>query len=263
MNSSKLTRRDFLGLAGMTAVAGGITCVGGIVGYLGLEKLQQAPAATTPTPAERPAQIKQIERPVIITRAEWGARAPDHAAPNEKGFYDANNVEGWREYEGDLRDIYRTVVVHHSVLYETDDPTTMRAIQDQHMDLRGWADVGYHFGVGKTGQVFEGRDLKARGTHVEHFNYGSVGVVFFGDFDAETPYAPQIEQGRRLIEWLALRLALTHLAGHREFNDFTECPGNSMLVYLEEFAASAGLVRGTGGYRPAPEPSITPTAPAP
>jgi hypothetical protein len=264
MSTSKLTRRDFLGLAGMAAVAGSITCIGGVVGYLALDQLDpSSSSAVTPTPAARPARLKQIDRPTITTRAEWGAREPDHAAANESGFYDLSNPEGWREYEGDLRDIYRTVVVHHSVIYETDDPATMREIQDQHMDMRGWADVGYHFGVGKTGQVFEGRDLQVRGTHVEHFNTGSVGVVFFGDFDVETPPAVQIEQGRRLIDWLALRLSLTHLAGHREFNDFTDCPGDTMLVYLEGFALSAGLVRGTGGYEAPPEQLITPTAPAP
>ncbi|MBI5961254.1 MAG: N-acetylmuramoyl-L-alanine amidase [Chloroflexi bacterium] len=261
-SSNGLTRRDLLGLAGMTVTAAGLTCIGGIVGYFLVDELGQRSRSTasdpTPPPA-RSAWTKQIERPTIITRAEWSAREPNHAAENESGFYTLDNPEGWRDYEGDLRAIYRTVVVHHSVIYKTDDPTTMQEIQTEHLDLRKWADVGYHFGVGVSGQVFEGRSLGARGTHVEQFNSGSVGVVFFGNFEIQAPTQPQIDQGRRLIDWLALRLELTHLAGHGEFNDFTDCPGDNMLPYLDLFAISAGLVRGTGGYQPSPEQLITPT----
>jgi hypothetical protein len=256
-----ISRRDFLGLAGMAAVAGGLSCLGGVLGYLTFGRLSRRRTASplaAPPPA-RPAILKQIARPAITTRAEWNARAPDHTAENEPGVYSLDNPEGWRVYEGDLRTVYRTVVVHHSVVYDTDDPTTMRAIQDLHMDDNKWADIGYHFGVGKTGQVFEGRDLSVRGTHVEHFNTGSVGVVFLGNFQVEMPTQEQIDFGRRLIDWLALRLELTHLVGHYEFNDFTECPGQYLKGYLDAFALSAGLMRGTGGYQPPPEQLITPT----
>jgi hypothetical protein len=254
----RLSRREFLGLAGLTA--GGLTCVGGILGYL----LQRELSADRhgEQPAARLSVLKQIDRPVITTRAEWGAREPNHQAENESGFYNAeSNVEGWRDYEGDLRAIYRTVVVHHSALYETDDLTTMQAIQNKHMDERKWADVAYHFGVGRSGQVFEGRDLAARGTHVERYNTGSVGVVFFGNFDEELVAPEQLGAGKQLINWLALRLELTHLAGHREFNDITTCPGTNLAYYLDELAVSAGLIHSTEGYQPPPEQLITPTPP--
>jgi hypothetical protein len=256
-----LTRRQFIGLLGLMSTAGGITCVTSALGYLILEDFDHtsAPTATESATPPRSDQAKQIERPPIITRAEWGAREPNHDAVNEKGFYSLENPEGWREYEGDIRDIYQTVVVHHSVVYEGDDLSTMQEIQNEHMDDRGWADVGYPFGVGKTGQIFEGRDMKVRGTHVERYNTGSVGVVFFGNFQIDTPSLEQLEAGRQLINWLALRLELTHLAGHHDFNDFTVCPGTNMYFYLDAFASSAGLVLGIGGYEPPPEQLITPT----
>jgi hypothetical protein len=262
--SKRLSRRDFLGLAGMATVAGSLTCIGGLIGYLAIKGVGRVtPRVATvpaPTPTEtRPARVKQIERPPVTTRAEWGARAPDHKAENENGFYSLDNAEGWRAYEGDLREMYRTVVVHHAAEYEVDDQTTMKFIQDLHMDKRKWADIGYHFGVGRTGQVFEGRDLGVRGTHTEGFNTGSVGVVFFGHFERYAPTPEQLEAGRQLIDWLALRLELTHLAGHRDFNDFTECPGKYMIPSLPALANSAGLIYGTGGYQPPPEQLITPT----
>ena len=263
--TKRLSRRDFLGLAGMTTVASSLTCIGGVIGYLGWRHFNRAaPPDEIPTPiltpaGTRPAYLKQIERPPVVTRLEWGARAPYHEAENEKGFYSLDNVEGWREYEGDLRAMYRTVVVHHAAEYKDDDPTTMKYIQDLHMDDRKWADIGYHFGVGRTGQIFEGRTMSARGAHTEHYNTGSVGVVFFGHFERYAPTPEQLEAGRQFIDWLALRLELTHLAGHHDFNDFTKCPGKYMIPSLPVLAISAGLIYGTGGYQPPPEQLITPT----
>ncbi len=234
----------------MAAVASGLSCVGGIAGFLVFDRLSASRRATPSPPTIRPARLKQIDRPAITPRAGWNARDPDHTAVNEPGFYAPGNDEGWLVYQGDLRAVYHTVVVHHSVLYDTDDLTTMHVIQDQHMDLRGWADIAYHFAVGRDGTVFEGRDLASRGTHVEHYNTGSLGVVFLGNFQVEMPGAIQIDAGRRLIDWLALRLELTHLAGHDDFNATTECPGQFLIPYLGYLADSAGLQLGTGGYQP-------------
>jgi hypothetical protein len=234
----------------MAAAGSGLACLGTVLGYLALDRLISPSHVTVtplPTPT-RPTLLKQIDRPGILTRQDWGARVPNHEAPNEYGFYSADNPDGWRVYEDDLRAVYRTVVVHHSVLYEGDDLSTMRAIQEQHMDLRGWADIAYHFAVGQSGQVFEGRPLTVRGTHVEGFNTGSAGVVFLGDFTLDYPTPVQFEAGRRLIDWLALRLELTHLAGHSDFNNDTDCPGQHLRDMLPLLAQSAGLALGTGGY---------------
>lgn len=248
----RLTRRELLALMGVSAAAAGVSGAGGAL-YLLLNSWRgAAPEGTpfvSPSPPARPAQIKRIDRPPIVARADWGAREPDHNAANETGFASADNAEGWLDYPGDLRDVYRTVVVHHSVLYEEDDAMTMREIQAEHMDKRRWADVGYHFGVGRSGAVFEGRSLRARGTHVAGYNTGSAGVVFFGNFQEQTPTPQQLEAGTSLINWLALRLELTHLAGHSEFNPWSECPGANMVYYLDALAESAGLARGTGGYQ--------------
>ncbi|MEL7672484.1 MAG: N-acetylmuramoyl-L-alanine amidase [Chloroflexota bacterium] len=248
----RLTRRELLALMSVSVATIGVSGAGGVLYLLLNSGRRAAPEGTPPAPPAtpaRPAQIKRIDRPPIVARADWGAREPDHSAPNETGFAAPENAEGWLDYPGDLRDVYRTVVVHHSVLYEEDDVMTMREIQAEHMDKRRWADVGYHFGVGRSGAVFEGRSLRARGTHVAGYNTGSVGVVFFGNFQEQSPTPEQLEAGTRLINWLALRLELTHLAGHAEFNDWSECPGANMIYYLDSLAESAGLARGTGGYQ--------------
>jgi len=80
-----------------------------------------------------------------------------------------------------------------------------------------------------------------------------VGVVLFGNFEEENPSQEQIESARRLIDWLALRLELTHLAGHRDFNEGTDCPGDTLYSSLEALAESAGLTHSTDGYTPPPD----------
>lgn len=257
----RTTRRDFLTFIALGVTGGSLIGGSGLFGYLVFDYLSQRRVTASPSTAPpRPTLGAQPAVPPIILREEWGALPPDHTAANETGRYSLENPEGWRVYEGDLRDIYRTVVIHHSVIYEGDDVTTMREIQTRHMTERGWADIGYHFAVGKTGVIFEGRELAVRGTHVARYNTGSAGVVFLGNFEEESPSLVQLEAGRRLVDWLTWRLDLTHLASHHAFNDITKCPGAHMVAHLEGLAQSAGLLVGTEGYEPPPEQLITPAA---
>jgi hypothetical protein len=186
----------------------------------------------------------------VVSRAEWGAWAPDHQAVNEPGFYSADNPEGWLIYETELQEIYQTVIIHHAAFYEETDLSTMEAIQQLHRAERGWADVAYHFLVGKTGAIYEGRDWTVRGTHVESYNTGTLGICLLGNFMVEQPTDAQLASTRRLLIWLAYRLQLTHIAANRTFNALTQCPGDNLFRYLPELAAVADLRVGTDGYIP-------------
>ena len=88
------------------------------------------------------------------------------------------------------------------------------------------------------------------------FNTGSVGICLLGNFMNIAPTAPQIDSVRRLTQWLAQELQLTHLAGHRDFNDGTQCPGDNLFIYLDDFAQASGLERGVEGYIP-PEEEVS------
>ncbi len=253
---SDLSRRAVLGILGL----GGLVGLAGAGGMLGLILLKNArrTAQTPPTPDPRPP---------FVARADWGALPPDHSARNESGFYSADNPEGWRGYDGplagdsgplagdsgSLQDVYRTVVIHHSANYGADDLDTLLYIQDRHRNERGWADVGYHFFVGKTGVIYEGRALNVRGAHVAGYNTGSVGVCLLGNYEEQTPPVEQLAATLVLVEWLAGELALTHLAGHREFNTDTVCPGANLYPHLDMLARAAGLIHSTDGYLPSEE----------
>lgn len=239
------TRRQFLLLGGASLLA---SLSGGFLALRVWESLQGGArvVVVTATPS---ADATPEGRPPIVPREDWGALPPNHQAARESGFYSVFNPAGWRVYPGDLRDSYQTVVIHHSVTYEGDDERTLLAIQNLHREDRRWADVAYHYFVGKTGTIYAGRDVSVRGAHVGGYNTGSLGVCLLGNFMTENPSAAQLDATKQLIRWASASLGLTHLAAHRDFNaGTTQCPGDKLAVHLPSLAAEGNLSLGTAGY---------------
>lgn len=229
----KLSRREALA---------GIAVLGALTGVVALIEGRFTPVAWSIRRALLPAP----PMPMIVPRAKWGAVEPDHRAANEFGVTDDPKQGRWYVYPT-LEAIYTTVVVHHSatLLFANE---TMRSLQQLHMEVNGWADVGYHYAIDKNGIVYEGRDIHVRGASVAGHNTGTIGVVVMGDFRLDEPLDAQLTALQAMIDWLAYRYGLTHLAGHSEFNPETVCPGKNLAVYLDTLAQAAGLERGTGGY---------------
>lgn len=254
-----LSRRQFLTLLGLGCggTVAASTC-GSLTGLLILAQRNQQDEVSviqitaTPEPSTTP---ESVIYPLMIPRAAWGALEPNHNAENENGFYDPlTNPEGWRVYDVPLEEAYQTVVIHHSVIMEGEDNVaTLLEIQNAHRSDRRWADVGYHYFVGRDGIVYQGRDIRVRGTHTAGFNTGSVGVCLLGDYTQQIPTERQVRGAEGLVSWLEQRLQLTHLAAHNMFNSTTLCPGGNLLPYLGMFAANANLSLGIDGYIPPPE----------
>lgn len=248
----------FLGAGTASCIGGGL--IGGLILLLRPSKKNEVVYVTeTPQSITAPAIVKTtIPEPDIISREAWGALAPNHDATYEDGFYNADNPEGWRVYDMALEDAYQTVVIHHSVIYEADDDETMLEIQRFHREEREWADVAYHFFVGKSGAIYQGRDWSVRGTHVGGYNTGSLGICLLGNFMNQNPTDAQINSTNQLLAWLVFRLKLTHLAGHQDFNPDTLCPGDNLVAYLDSFATNHGLGHGIDGYKPPADATPTP-----
>lgn len=165
----KLISRRHLLIGLGAATAGTMLCAtGGAAGLVVLIAQHEAISPTS-TPTATPKPTATPPPPLMISRAEWGALEPDHNAQNEFGFYSTTNPEGWRIYDTPPDQTYQTLVIHHSVTYRGNNTDTVREVQRTHRQDRGWADVGYHFMIGKEGDIYEGRDLRVRGTHVEGY----------------------------------------------------------------------------------------------
>ena len=180
-----------------------------------------------------------------ITRAGWGAESPLVSATGwgENGPYDAvTNPNGWLVYDQPLEEVLDTLVIHHSALPLSDGP---REIQRLHQEERGFADIGYHFLIDENGRLYEGRAINVRGAHTYGQNYGSIGICLIGNFEILQPAENQLAMLRSLLTCLTAQYpAIRRLAGHRDFNAGTLCPGANLEPLLPGLAEEYRLVFG-------------------
>ncbi|WP_413752897.1 FG-GAP-like repeat-containing protein [Streptomyces sp. R-74717] len=201
------------------------------------------PTATVPT-----APPSTVNRPPIISRAQWGA--------------DESLVEDAPEYIDKVQAVY----IHHTVdtnNYSCADSAAMvRAIMTYHVKTEGWNDLGYNFLVDKCGQIFEGRgggaDLPVKGAHSYGFNSYSTGISLLGNFETGKPTQAALQSAARVAAWKlgqygvspTAKVTLTRLvtdadgntkpagdvtfntiAGHRD-GFATACPGANLYAKL-------------------------------
>jgi len=145
----------------------------------------------------------------IISRADWGARAPRD-----------RTLTTWAQ---------RTeVIVHHS-----EGPVTqsVRSIQDFHMDDRGWDDIGYNFLVDHLGRAYEGRGWLTVGAHAVGHNTSGIGVCVIGS-DGPDITAAALATVRELYDEACRRAGRTLPArGHGDVNP-TDCPGDVLRAWV-------------------------------
>lgn len=163
----------------------------------------------------------------FVTRAQWRARTAKEKLP--------------------LTTPVPYVVIHHShwpaACHTAEDcKQAMRAMQNFHMDDRGWWDIGYSFAVGSEGVAYEGRGWEILGAHALHFNSVSIGICLIGDWSTELPPAEQIKTAQSLIAAgveLGFISSAYKLVGHRQVRD-TECPGDALFEAIKKWDHFSG-----------------------
>lgn len=104
----------------------------------------------------------------FVKREQWFARKPTSPAKE------------WKK-------AVELVVIHHS--YQPGVCNTsiecqkaMLSMQNYHQSTLGWSDIGYNFAIGGDGRIYEGRGFQIIGAHTLHYNQGSLGICFIGDW---------------------------------------------------------------------------------
>lgn len=103
------------------------------------------------------------------------------------------------------------IIIHH-----TGNPRTIQKIIDLHVNKNHWTSIGYHFLIGKNGQIYYSRELSNPGAHTYGFNKEAIGIGFFGNFSKVEPTEKQIESGKKLILALKENFKIKQILGHNQ-----------------------------------------------
>jgi N-acetylmuramoyl-L-alanine amidase len=115
------------------------------------------------------------------------------------------------------------IVIHHSGT-RTGTPEEFARYHVQHC---GWPGIGYHFVIGKEGEVWKVNDLTTVSFHAKGVNSDGVGICLVGNFSAEKPALAQLTSLRWLIGRLQAELQpVPYVVLHRDIKGSkTSCPG--------------------------------------
>jgi hypothetical protein len=225
-----------------------------------------APSAGVSSP---PAASKVVlELDDVVPRGDWD---PGYQPPPSVSRYDR-------------LDELTHVVIHHSDFEPPEGPS---GILDYHLEVSGFADIGYHFVIAEDGTVYEGRPLALLGAHAGQSkeanravvkarnagkdprvgrrldpDWGSVGIVLDGYFGERPPRRAQRDALIKLVAQLRRKLDIPvdHVLTHREVKErlvqrrgrtfvgpLTVCPGDGLQRLVERTWR-----RGTTPDRPRP-----------
>jgi len=169
--------------------------------------------------------------PPIVSRSEWGARAPASTTP--------------------ISHMIPRVFVHHtataSCTTQTNCSAIVRAIQTYHMDTNGWPDIGPNFMVGEDGNAYEGRGWDVIGDQETVYDTETLGISVIGTFTSILPNSAALNVVTQLIACgvsMAKLPPVYILHGHRD-GGCTECPGQTFYDLIRTWPNYGGTMPGS------------------
>lgn len=110
------------------------------------------------------------------------------------------------------------IIIHHS-LTEDNHTVSWGAIRKYHVEVNGWTEIGYHYGIELVGdhyEIFKGRMDDQDGAHCIGFNSDSIGICLVGNFDIISPLPAQMVLLKKLVNSLMniYGIKLENIMGH-------------------------------------------------
>lgn len=172
-------------------------------------------------------------RVAFVSRARWGARRP--------------RVDRMEPMGRPTR-----MTIHHSALWCSNAARRghdlARIFQRNHMDQRGWGDLGYHWLIDRSGRILEGRNLRYQGAHAGNGerNRQNVGICLLGNFEpgseerSQRPTPEQLASLESLVRMHAAEWSIppSRIYTHREIHPrgvgATACPGRFLTPFVAQ-----------------------------
>ncbi|KAK3609002.1 hypothetical protein CHS0354_003901 [Potamilus streckersoni] len=157
---------------------------------------------------------------VMVPRAGWGARA----TRNVSYMYEPVSI----------------VFIHHTAMdrcYSSNKCIKeIKNVQDLHMDINGWDDIGYSFLVGEDGRAYEARGWDRVGAHTLGWNDISISISVMGNFNDVFPRDSALRAINSVIE-CGLRTGKImpdyRLYGHRDARPIFDSPGHMLYSLVK------------------------------
>jgi N-acetylmuramoyl-L-alanine amidase len=127
-----------------------------------------------------------------------------------------------------------SVVLHHSA---TEQGSPM-AFADYHVNTNGWPGIGYHYVIGKKGEIWKTNNTTTISYHAVGWNARAIGICLVGNFDKQKLEGQQRNTLLALLAHLK-SLGIKHLVGHRETGAKKSCPG--LNVNMEALREEIGM----------------------
>ncbi len=171
---------------------------------------------------------------------------PDAPLRPHPGTYDLVKREEWTtaRIKGNnylMGGVDRITVHHtgeHPGMEGIPEIEVIQRIERYHRDERHWAAIGYHYLVGKTGKVYEGRPVKYQGAHVSGANEHNLGISVIGDFMHQLPNPEQLGALKAFLTDSRNRFSVAkgRVYGHRELGK-SVCPGDALFAWVTAYRA--------------------------
>ncbi|MBA2480195.1 MAG: N-acetylmuramoyl-L-alanine amidase [Planctomycetes bacterium] len=182
--------------------------------------------------------------------ATAGVEDPEDAAPPARarrpGTYELVERSGWtdnpvRKNNYRMNGVKRITIHHtgeHPGLEGIPEIEVLRRIERYHQNERKWAAIGYHYLVGKSGTVYEGRPAKYQGAHVSGANEHNLGISVVGDFMRKLPNPEQLAALDAFLTDTRERFSVpkSRVFGHRELGK-SDCCGDALFRWIQTYRA--------------------------
>ncbi|WP_405119908.1 peptidoglycan recognition family protein [Pseudomonas leptonychotis] len=187
----------------------------------------------------------------FVTRSSWGASKAKDGLVND-----------WD---------YSMIALHHAGRSYSCGGGAEQMLETQEDHMAGkYDDIGYHYGIDCAGLIYEGRDIRFKGSSVLEYNTGVIGVVLLNNFTTaeegddlvsygrakleswgvsttNTIPAPQIDAVVNLITALKSVFFITRFGGHREYPgqraEGKVCPGNIGMELVRAIRVKTQLLQ--------------------
>lgn len=186
---------------------------------------------------------------VFVERSEWGARQNEAPLPSD-----------WD---------YTMIALHHGGRSYSCAKGSEQMLDTQRKHIDRFEDISYHYGIDCNGTIYEGRDIRLKGSSVKLFNTGVIGIVLLNNLTTAEEGEDLVAMGRQSLEKLGVSTTnripplqidatltlisalkavfiIKHFGGHREYPNQTAdgkiCPGNIAMELVRHIRTKTNLL---------------------